>query len=227
LVEQFISYCTSGSDISIFIRQLIFPTLLVALAVVAFQQLEGRFGLSSALGIWAGAMGCACLLGACLLWNAPIGKIGWQNRIAGFLLPWGARLSRGKLWPIVVVSWIVWMAIAGAISWLFPVSNSEENLPPTWTRIVLLVAWIIDGHGLLYVLGTLSQNFSITSKSSRTLMFAAAAIAMILVGSLILYRAGLTLLALTLAGGPPAVLGIFFVSFSILVLFAGRKGGWH
>jgi hypothetical protein len=226
LFNQFLT-TPSGRDVTIFFLQFIYPASLILLAVLAFQQLELRFGLPNAFEIWAGAMGFACAVGTLLLWTSPIGKISWQNRAAGFLMPWGARLNHGKLWPIPLVSWIVWLAIAGVTGLLFPSSTSEGTLPSIWTRILLLVAWIIDGGGFLYTLGTLSQNFSMTSKSSRSLIFAAIAIAMIMMGSVILYRSGSTVLALGLAGGPPTFLGIFFGSYLGLGLIAGRNARWN
>jgi hypothetical protein len=74
------------------------------------------YALAVESGPWPAVLTCAavaavaCTVGAILLRTSTIGRVTWRNRLAGYLIPWGWRLNRGKLWPLPVISWAVWTA---------------------------------------------------------------------------------------------------------------------
>src|SRR5262245_29781275 len=93
--------------------------LLLRLSVLASagwicHELANRLGAPLAIAIWAVGIGVICGLTALAMHRTPVGKIGFANYLGGIMLPFGYSIGRGKLLPIVLVSWAVWVA-AGAL----------------------------------------------------------------------------------------------------------------
>lgn len=111
-------------------------------------------GLADDYGPWLAVLACTVMAaiagatGAVLVRTSPVGQVTWRNRLAGYLIPWGWRLNRGKLWPLPVVSWAVWTAVCGAALLLRPAPDG----PPPSTRAALLAAWQVDASALVYLL---------------------------------------------------------------------------
>lgn len=209
--------------ISLYARQLV----LIALAAAGCAWLVGNCGPVAAGVVWGVAALVGCGVGTVLLRTSPVGRVNWQNHIAAVLVPWGYRVGGGRLWPIPMVSWAVWMTVwAGAVvltSWpgADPLTGWEIAL-----RIALGAAWAIDGLALGHTVATLRQHFSAASRSGRTLIPIAAVIAGLIAGSVLLHLLGLTPLALLLAGGPPLLIGGGYALFLAVLLF-GRGGRWN
>jgi hypothetical protein len=98
------------------IRTIIFKAFRVALGVGACLALASALGPWRGFAIWVGGMALICTATAMLMQRQPIGTMGFGNYLAGWTLPWGYRIGRGKLWPIVATSWMIWMLIGVAIS---------------------------------------------------------------------------------------------------------------
>lgn len=208
---------------------------LVLLAVLAAWRIGLALGAGRGLLLWALGWAVLCGVGTWLLLTSTTGQVTWKNRVAGYLIPWGARLNRGKLWPIPAVSWLAWMAIGTAAVWLMPHQPAAADdgqgeggdLSGRLARALLLVAWIVDGAALIYVLGTLSQAGSGSSSHRNTLLKTVAIILVIMGASVILHALGATRLALTVAGTPPLIVGGGFGMFLAAVLLFGRNVRWN
>jgi len=201
------------------IRLYLKKAVLLAFAAVA------AYGLAVELGPWSAFLTCAvvsaaaCAAGAILLRTSAVGRVTWRNRLAGYLIPWGWRLNRGKLWPLPVISWAVWTAVCGAAVLLC------RDQPSLGMRAGLLAAWLIDAAALMYLLGTISQ----ATPGSRvgSLWKLVAAIAGVLCASVGLYLGGQTTAALIVGGGPPAVIGGGFGVVLLVFATVGRNTRWN
>lgn len=198
--------------------------LLVAAAAAACSLLAERYGTRAAGLIWAAAAACACGAGTALLATSAVGRVTWRNRVAGYLIPWGWRLNRGRLWPVPIISWVVWVAIGAAALVLRPGPAAEEP-PGLGVRVALFAAWVADAAALLYVAGTIRQ--ATPGGRVRSLWDLAAVIALVLAVSVGLYLGGLATAALVVGGGPPAVLGGCAAVFVLLVATLGRNARWN
>lgn len=133
--------------------------------------------------------------------------------------PVGWRLNRGKLWPVRVISWVVWTAVCGAAVLL------RTDPPSLGFRAALLAAWLIDAAALVYLVGTLAQ----ATPGSRVgpVWKLVAVTAGVLCGSVGLYVAGQTTAALIVGGGPPAVIGGVFGLVLLIFATIGRNTRWN
>jgi len=190
--------------------------LLTAVAAVAYG-LTAEFGLWPAFLTCAAVSAVACVAGAILLRTSGIGRVTWRNRLAGYLIPWGWRLNRGKLWPLPVISW----AVCGVAALLRPVPDQ----PSLGVRSALLAAWVIDAAAIVYLLGTIAQ----TTPGSRvgSLWKLVAAIAGLIGASAGLYLGGQTTAALTVADGPPAAIGGGFGLVVLILATVSRNTRWN
>lgn len=208
------------------IRTLLHRVILVLVAVGACFGLAKALGAWSALAIWSSAAAFGCVVGTVLLRTSAIGRITWKNRVAAYLIPWCGRINRGRLWPIPVVSWVVWVLLGGATILVTSLPDEDPPVGDLW-RVLLLAAWVADGGAFLYLLGGLAQSFPWDSRGARFLLKAAAAVLAVTVGGLLLFVSGHTRWAVLVAGGPPLVLGgIFGLFFGLLLLF-GRNARWN
>lgn len=201
--------------------------VLIAVAAAVCAGLVNQFGPITSGAVWAAVALVACGVGTILLRTSPVGRVSWQNRTAAYLVPWGGRVGGGRLWPIPVVSWVVWMTVWAGAAVLTP----PETTPLTGWEIVMRIglgaAWAIDGLALGHMLATLRQHFSVASRSGRSLLNISAVIVGLIAGSLLLHLLGLTLLALLVAGGPPLVIGGGYGFFLAVLLIFGRGGRWN
>jgi hypothetical protein len=198
-------------------------SLIIAAAAAACYALAERFGTLAAGLIWAAAAACACGAGTALLATSALGRVTWRNRVAGYLIPWGWRLNRGRLWPVPIISWAVWVAVGAAALVLRPGPADDE--PGVGPRIALFAAWVADAAALLYVAGTIRQ--ATPGGRVRSLWELAAVIALVIAGSVVLYLSGLPTAALLVGGGPPAVLGGCAAVVVLLVVTLGRNARWN
>jgi hypothetical protein len=195
----------------------------VLLAAVA----AAAYGLAAELGPWPAFLTCivvsavACVAGAILLRTSGVGRVTWRNRLAGYLIPWGWRLNRGKLWPLPVISWATWTAVCGAAVLLRPVLDQ----PSIGVRAALLAAWLIDAAALVYLLGTIAQA---TPGSRVGSLWKLVAVIVGLIGASVgLYLGGQTTAALLVAGGPPVVIGGGFGLLLLILATVGRNTRWN
>lgn len=176
------------------------------------------------------------LAGALLLHNCAVGQITWRNRLAGWLLPWGYTLGRGQLKGIALVSGTVWTLLAAGAIFATMVTPSTatvavQGAPPAATVPMsawwLLLAWIVDGGCVLYLLGLTLKNSLRGSSSGATVRKLLFALGAMLVSSLALQLGGYTGLAVLIAGGPPLVIGGFYGLFVLAMLTFGRNARWN
>lgn len=199
--------------------------VLIAAAAAAVFFLVRQFGAGTAVLVWAGLSLLACAAGAVLLRTSAVGRITWKNRLAACLMPWGANLGGGALWPIPVTSWVVWLGVAGGVIALTPTATGTDSWPTLW-RVALGTAWVIDGGVLLYVAGTLRRHYPPTSSGWRSLTRICVVLIGLIAASVVLYVCGLPYLALAVAGGPPLVAGVGYGLFLGTLIVFGR-GRWN
>lgn len=196
---------------------------LVAAAGAAGYGLAEAFGLARAMLVCAGGAAVACGLGAMLLRTSRVGAVTWRNHAAGCLVPWGWRLSRGRLWAAAAVSWAAWTAAGAAAVALRP--GAAAGPPAGWVRLGLFAAWAADAAALVYVLGTIRQ--ATPGGRVGTLWKAVAALAALLGASLGLFFGGRAAAALVVGGGPPLAVGGGTGLFLLAVLAHGRNARWN
>jgi hypothetical protein len=217
------------------LRQLFLLALPVAVGRLLLEVLSPwpAFGAAAALGALTSS------LGAVLLATTSVNQITWRNYLGGYLMPWGYQLGRGKLPRIAVISAVVWTALA-ASTILAASAPTTATLPtgalPTATPgpviipstpWLLVLAWIVDGGALLYVLSTLSKHFAGSSSGGRSLRKVSACLCLLLTASILLHLGGHSHWATVVAGGPPLVVGGGYGVWVLVILTIGRHARWN
>lgn len=185
------------------------------------------WGQSLAGVVWAAGASVACAIGATLLRTSAVGRVTWKNHLAGWLIPWGWRVSAGKLWPVPFVSWGVWVLVWAALAVLTPQAGGDPLT--TWetvARLALGFAWGIDALALAHLVGLLlghSQNGS----GGRSLRLITGVLAALVTASVALQLFGFTGWAVLVAGGPTALAGLGYGLFLAVLLIFGRNSRWN
>jgi hypothetical protein len=211
---------------------------LLPVAIVAAITLGMRSWLTP-WAAWTATTACGAglaTLGALVVRSTRVGERSWRNRLAGHLLPWGHRFGGGRLPGIVAGCVVTWAALAGGIllgtdAWCAaePVARSSQAPAGTGTGPTpwLVLAWLVDGTGLLYLLGLLRKHYNPGSRVTRSQARVVGAVSAILLGSVALHFTGQDGLALLVAGGPPLLLGSGFTLFAATILLSGRNHRWN
>src|SRR5438552_1415621 len=92
--------------------QWIAPRLTMFIGMAGCAWVTSKFGAWVAIGCWAALMAAVCGLTALLMSRQELGKRGFVNIVAGFVLRWGYKIGRGRLIPIAVTSWSIWVLLA-------------------------------------------------------------------------------------------------------------------
>lgn len=210
----------------------LFRMLLILVAVGACWLLATQVGVWTSLLIWSVAMGAGCVLAVAVLRTAPVGRITWKNRLAGFFLPFGYAIGRGKLPAIALVSWLVWVLIGTGVSLVVwgmnrPGAGTASQANPKFWATLLFIGWAIDTAGTLYVLGIMRKNFRIRSTSGQQLL----KIILILLGligaSVVLWTRGNVRPAAIVAVGPPLALALVYGLFIVVVVIPWGNRRWN
>lgn len=196
-------------------------TLLIVAAAMACYLLAEEYDPLTAVLTWAGATAAACGLGTVLLRTSPVGRVTWRNRLAAYLIPWGWRRNGGRLWPVPLVSWAVWMAAGVSIFLL----RAGEERPGVGFQAALFAAWAVDAAAFVYLLGSVTR--ATPGSPTRPVWVLAAGVAGVIAASVSLYSAGLPSAALLVAGGPPVAAGGCFALVMIVLIALGRKVRWN
>ncbi len=209
--------------------------IVIALPVAIGRLLLDSMSPWAAVGVAAAIAVASSALGALLLKTATVGRITWRNYVGGWLLPWGYMLGRGRLAGIAAVSAAVWTLLAASA--ILATASATGAAPPgpvatvpaaaATTPWLLVLAWIVNGGALLYVVSLLSKNYSPTSSAARPLRRAIGVLTVLLVASIVMHACGYTTLATWVAGGPLLVLGTFYGLWIALLLILGRNARWN
>lgn len=205
------------------IRLYVRNAVLIVAAAAAAYGLAAEYGPLPTLLAWAAGAALACGAGAALLRTSAVGRVTWRNRLAGYLVPWGWRLGRGRLWLVAVASWAVWAGIGIAAVLLRP--EAAEELPAVSVRVALFAAWAADAAALVYLLGSIAQ----ASPGGRVgpAWKLVAAIAGVIVASVALHLAGWTTAALVVGGAPPLAAGLGVLVVVLFLTTVGRNTRWN
>jgi hypothetical protein len=205
----------------------------------ACATLATRFGPWKGLAAFALSMAILCVTVAGIVHRQPPQTITLANYLMGFILPWGYRIGRGKLRPIVLTSWTIWvligLAIALAINARIDASGIATSFPASSPRsatmmTLLALAWLIDGGVLLRCVGllTTSTNRAHMTRSLGPLMALLIAILATSIALVTLTNSPTAAsLALLIAGGPPLLVGGGYGLFILVMLTAGRNARWN
>jgi hypothetical protein len=203
----------------------------IALPLVLGFFLARELALSIAL---LTALALATLLpalGAWLLTTLHGGEITWRNHAAGWLLPWGYALGRGKLPAIAAICGACWLFLFGLGIAAARLAEAPPSAPsseaPALARWLLVGGWLVDGIALLYCLGTLRKNFTLTSEGGRTLLELIAFVAGLIVASALAAALGHLRTAALIAAGPALALGGFYALWIGVLLTFGRNTRWN
>src|SRR4051812_22532891 len=138
---------------------ILYRLLMFALTGVACIWLSRAVSPWAAVGIWAAGIGALCCAVALLMRLQKPGRVTVVNYLAGIILPWGYKIGRGRLWPIVVESWLRWVLLGVLLVVLTPhglggITAIGREAPPApaaeyhrsmTMTVLLLISWIIDG----------------------------------------------------------------------------------
>jgi hypothetical protein len=204
----------------------------IALPIAAGALLAREMALLPAL-LWSALLSAALpALGVLLLSRTRTQEISWKNYAAGYLMPWGYTLGRGKLPAISVVCGCCWLflfalGIAAARIELAPSEAEPSAEAPALARWLLVGGWLVDGMALLYCLGVLRQNFGGSSQGGAALRKAIAFVLGLIVFSALAAWLGHVRTAALIAAGPALALGAFYALWIGLILTVGRNARWN
>lgn len=210
--------------------------ILLTLPGVAAFLLADRVGIGMTVLALAIAAAVAVTIAGVLFQSSEVGKVTWKNRVAGPLAPWGWRFANGKLIRALIGSWVVWvlLAVPGILVTLRPATANDAGSPThvtsavsTIITVLLAIAWVIDGGALLWVMATLTRNFSVQSSSGKSLIKLIAFGLVVIASSVIAFLTGHSLLAIAIAGAPPLAVGLFFAVYIGAILAFGKNVRWN
>lgn len=204
-------------------------------AIFLCRWLSARIGPWPMLGSWAGVAALVCSLSAWLLTTVQTGEVGWKNRLAGYVLPWGYKLFDGRLGWIAFASWSVWvlLGLAAVLPTLLGSPKpgpgmAPATLPgtPQWS-LALIIAWVVDGALLLFLATTFLKNFGFGSSGGQSLFLPMGFLAAMIAGSAVLWSTGHSRLAVAVAAGPTLAAAVAYALFIVLMLIVGRNARWN
>lgn len=210
--------------------------VMLVVATVVCAWLTSRVGPWAAAGLWSAAVVLVCSGSAILLHRQAPGRISVINRIAGLVLPWGYRIGRGRLVPIVVTSCVVWMLVGLGASLAMagylardqapPGLSADAGKPSALVMTLLYLSWLVDGALLMRMIGIAAARHDRVPTSVWVLILALTA--MIGISAVVALRGdGNPARALLIAGGPPLLIGGGYGVFMLVIVLVGRKTRWN
>jgi hypothetical protein len=202
--------------------------------------LAARLGPWFGLAAWAIVMGVLCTTIAYILRHGPVGMITWRNRLAGYVIPWGYRLGRGKLAPITIIAWSIWVGIGVATILVFRLNAPGANVAATGASAaasdsgrhpvlgaILLATWIFYGAMIVRQLGYIFYQFRTYSSGRRTMIQVTVIMVAIIATTGGLWLAGRHASAVWLAAAPLLIIGAGFGVVILAFLIFGRNMRWN
>lgn len=190
-------------------------------------------GLWPAIGIALASAICLPIIGALLLRTVTTDAITWRNQVAGWLLPWGYKIGRGKLPAITIISGVVWAllftlgTIAGRPMVVVEASPVSTSSPSSLLNFLLVLSWAVDGAVLFYFAGMLSRDTDFSRRPGSTMAKLAAIVGLLIVVSFIFWLTGKPSRALWISGLPPLACGLLFGAWCILLVTVGKNARWN
>jgi hypothetical protein len=176
----------------------------------------------TAVGVWIAVTGLACALGGFAISRQPVGVATLGGRIGSAAVRWGFRASNGRLVPAVLISWLVWTIIGGA---LILALRMRSDLP----KLFLVLAIAVDAAVLLYVIGVMLSSFR--GRAPASLIVIELILTAMIVSSVALWKLVGTpwaiRTALLVAAGPTVAIGGGYGLFLLVTLTVGRNARWN
>jgi hypothetical protein len=215
---------------------LVYRLLMFGLTAGVCIGLASRFGPWAAIGIWTAGIGALCGGVGLLMKRQPMGEVTFVNRLTAVVLPWGFRIGRGKLLPIVIESWFRWVLLGIAVVVLLPYGlGAHSQQAGAYHRgltasVLLLVSWLIDGTVVLRLITTLLMRGHANPIAPGTIVPIFVLIGMIAASAALACFAAnwaMTGAAVLIAGGPIVVIGGGYGLVLAVMALSGRKARWN
>jgi hypothetical protein len=207
---------------------------MIVVGAAAACGLATRLGPGGGLAAWAAIMAGGCAVGAWLFHTSPLGRVNWHNRVAVYFIPWGYRLGRGKLVPIAVAAWSIWMLIGvGAVVIQARGGATAARAGTAWTALgpypvfatLLFASWVVYGAVVVWQLGLVITSIGSRSrKRLSSLKFIGLCVGLT-AASEALWTAEHPAWALLVAGSPLAAV-VGFYGFWIGLMLTGGNKSW-
>ena len=191
------------------LQRLVVSAAAVALGGAAFQ----RFGFATAL---LGVVAASCVLaglGALVLSRAKVGEVTWRNRLAGWLLPYGALFGAYTLGGLALTS-------GGMLATLAAIGVAARG------DSLLGAAWGLDVLAFVS-LATAALQHGPGSSGRRSLLVPLTVLLGLAAASVVCAAAGRPSLAAAVAAGPLLALGALYGVFVLLIVTVGRNARWN
>jgi hypothetical protein len=198
--------------------------LMFSLTALACVWLMSRFGAWIAMGLWAAAMAAVCGGTALLMNRQSPERVTPINYLAGFVLPWGYKIGRGKLLPIVGASWLGWVVAGLAVIVL------RTRTPGVIVPAMLFASWMIIGAVVVRMVTMLLMRANANPLPPGTFAPILSMIALLVASAafVVFGRSNAwTNVALLLAGGPIVLIGGGYLLWLGVMLTFGRNARWN
>ncbi len=152
--------------------------------------------------------------------------------MAGWLLPWGYRITQ-KLPSIALVSCVAGLGlyaigiIAGRGASSTAVSDVSHGSASIFVSALLAITWLIYGAAWMYLLGQYCRTNNNSQQATTSFFKALLVVGGALVASIGSYIAGQTKWALSITGGPLLVLGAFYGTILAVTMLSGKNARWN
>ncbi len=191
------------------LQRLVVSAAAVALGATAFQ----RFGFVTALLAVLAASFALAGLGALVLSRAKVGEVTWRNRLAAWLLPYGALFGSYTLGGLALTS-------GGMLATFAAIGVAARGNAP------LGAAWGLDVLAFASLAAAALQHGP-GSSGRRSLLVPLAALLGLAAASVACAAAGRPTLAAAVAAGPLLALAALYGVFVLLMVTVGRNARWN
>lgn len=171
---------------------------------------------------WAVILAVLCLLGGVAIRSQPMGEATIFGRVGGAFVRWGFRASQGRLWPSVLMSWLVWLVIGGGAIAALTFRNELQPL-------LLSLGWTVQVLLLFYLIGMWLANAGANGAfRMKFLSMAGMVVLLLAVSALLWFRTGgasrsLAVLIAAIPLGAALVYGVFLA----VIMTVGGKARWN
>jgi hypothetical protein len=210
---------------------------LTALTCTWLSKLTGAW---IATACWAAILAVLCGGTALLMRAQAPGRVTPINYLAGIVLPWGYKIGRGKLPPIVLCSWLGWLTIGTAAiiltaqgcrpygaGWSAHPATTEYHRGSV-VNALLFLSWVIDGAVLVRLVTVISTRSNPIPPGTLKPI---AIITLLLLASIALaifgHGAAQSNLALLLTAGPIVIIGGGYGLMILVMVTFGRNTRWN
>lgn len=182
--------------------------------------LAHRVGVAVSIVLSSVTAAAICSGVAWLLHHAPMGRVSPINRLAPVVLPLGFNIGHGKLWPVVVCSWLGWTIVAGVAAFHavthFRLLGRAAVGHGHVLHFAMMAILLVDAVGFSYLTQLAAKRLKLRSPGLVAMATVLSIIAGSMIGAILVWNAGWPTLGTFLAAGPPLVVGGFYGLFFLV-----------